>query len=236
MSRISITLTILIFLTSATTAFAMDFTVQDFDPAPDDDAVSLDFGGQTRDAVMDLMIELTVVKSDSAGNEILRVMPLPMELVGLMTQADIFETLARSEEEIAPLVENANANKPGPNYFGFIIDGDAEWVNRVVSVWYIPETGGIEGILIPVYLIKPGEPDSDGRAVSEWILVAETADELHAFLNASSVKLIIEDEDPSINPIILDIGFWRMYGLFDLRTTDINDASGENAAGSGTQQ
>jgi len=220
MSRISILLAIFIFLSAATSLYAMDFTVSDFDPAPDDDAVSLDFGGQTRDAVMDLMIELTAIKSDSAGNEILRVMPLPMELVALMTQADIFETLARSEEEIAPLVENANANKPGPNYFGFIIDGEAEWVNRIVSVWYIPEAGSSEGILIPVYLIKPGEADSDGRAVSEWILVAETADELSAFLNASSVKLIIEDEDQSIDPIILDIGFWRAYGLFDLRTNE----------------
>jgi len=198
--------------------YAIDFMVGDFDAAPDDDTFSLEISDEYADAIACLMDEITIIKTDDDGNEILRVMPLPMELIALITQAGIFESLARSEEEIAVHVERANFNKPGPNYFDFIIDGAPEWVGRDVSVWYIPEAGGTEGIMVPVYRVMVDEVDIYGNQVGEWMLVAESPEELQAFLAAAEVKLLIEDEDESIEPMVIDIGFWRMYGLFDLRT------------------
>ena len=214
----SLFLSIILLLLATTPISAMDFHVSDFDPAPDNEAEAMEAANYSVEAIRELLDELMYKHTDSTGLEILSITPFPMELVGLMTQANIFDSRARTDEEIAPHLDVANFNKPGPNFFHFVIDCDAALANRNVSMWYVPDVGGTEGVMIPIYPLGETSISPSGTAIREFIVVADTMEEIQAFLFAASVKLIIEDGDQSIEPLIFDVGYWRSFGLFDLRT------------------
>ncbi len=209
-------------------AHARDFTVDDFDPVqpaqPDDpdnpDAPTMaEIYGQ---AVLDLMNELIIVASDDDGNKLFQVYPFPMELVALLTQTSIFTGEITDPDELAALVDQANAYKPAMNSFTISLEGSAEWVGRNVSIYYISEEDGSTGTMIPVYQIAASDPSEEGAMFSEWALLAETMDELAAFLAAPRVLMVIGDDDES-GEIILECGFWRQWALFDFRTDEEND-------------
>jgi hypothetical protein len=54
-------------------------------------------------------------------------------------------------------------------------------------------------------------------AISEWAVVLDTPEDLNAFLASEAVAILVGFRDQDVAPIILHCGFWRQYGLFDLR-------------------
>jgi len=205
---------------------ARDFTVDDFDPpgpyGPIDpeDPESMDIIDVYSMAIDDLLLELTIYAVDDEENDLFQAVPFPMELVALMTQAEIHFGNITDPVEIQALVENANANKPASNSFAFILDGDADWVAREVTMFYFPDAEESDGVEVPCYPISIGTPDENGNAISEWAVVIDSPDEISNFLAAESVALIIGLNDPDIEPLVLYCGFWRSWGLFDLRTDE----------------
>jgi hypothetical protein len=204
-------------------AQARDFTVDDFDPPgpygplDPEDPDGMDIIDVYSMALDDLLWELTIYGYDSEANELFQVVPFPMELVALMTQAEIHFGNITDPSELAGLVDTANENKPAANSFAMILDGNVGWVGSDVTMFYFPNAEESDGIEVPCYRISLSNPDPDGNAISEWAVVVDSVDELTNLLAAESVALIVGLHDPEIEPLVLYCGFWRSWGLFDLR-------------------
>ncbi len=202
-------------LFSATIVAARVFTVDDFDPADPGNTLMSEAYQQ---GVADLVKELTVTATGDDGTALFTIVPFPMELVALRTQARIQVEGITDPDELSELVAEANAYKPAPNSFMFILEGDGAWVSRDVTVYYVPDETTSIGMPLTVYPISIGEPGDDGTMLSEWAIVIKDENELKAFRDAPRVVIIVGDADETIEPLTLDCGFWRQWGLFDLRT------------------
>jgi hypothetical protein len=187
---------------------ARDFTLEDFDPADPAQAEAY------QSAIGGLLDELAVIASDDEGNELFRVVPYPLELVILTTQAAIHERNITDSREFEAVVMQANADKPTSNSFAFVLDGDPQWVRREVEIRYFPEEEGPGSSRVPAVRVSREIAD-DGAMVAVWVLMARDADELEAFLAAPRVELRVGDEETD-DAIVLDCGFWRQWMLFDL--------------------
>ncbi len=219
------TIPLIIFLSLAILcpAQARDFTIDDFDPPgpygplDPEDPDGMDIIDVYSMAIDDLLRELTITGYDSEVNELFQAVPFPMELVALMAQAEIHFGNITDPGELRELVDTANGNKPAANSFAFILDGDVDWVGSDVTMFYFPSAEESDGIEVPCYQISVSDPDPDGIAISEWAVAIDSVDELTNFLAAESVALIVGLNDPEVEPVILYCGFWRSWGLFDLR-------------------
>lgn len=200
-------ITTLILLT--TPSYGREFTRDDFDP-PDPDQVE-----DYRFAVVDLMEELTLIAVDDDGNTLFSVTPFPVELVALMTQLDIHQYNITDPDELDELIAGKNYIKPAPNSFPFVLDGDPGWVNSEVFMFYYPEDGS-DPVQLYLHQVESDSP-GDLPELTIWALLIEDLEELEAFLAAPDVILAIWNEDADPEPIILDCGYWRLWGLFDLR-------------------
>lgn len=196
---------------------ALDFTAADFDPK---DPSMIDV---YRLAVSDLMDELSVEAIDDEGSELFSVVPFPMELVALMAQMEIHSLESDDPAEIDSVIERANNNKPGANSFAFLLDGDPEWVSGNVRMVYVPPDGA-ESDRVEMEVVPIGEgEESDGNMVAEWMVVVEDPDLLMDFLASPQVILVIEKAGGETKE--LDCGFWRQWGLFDLRMEEEQEES-----------
>jgi len=210
MYRFSLLMAVILVFALAGPLRARDFTVDDFDPADPAQAETY------RQAVEDFLTEVTIVATDNAGNELFRVVPFPLELIALMTQLAIHDGNVTDPGELRGIVDNANLNKPAANSFAFIISGDPEWADREVSMYYLPADGGTERVNVDLVRIVPGEAYGEGEMISEWAMFVNDVDQLTAFLASPAVALVVGADDPD-EAIELDCGFWRQWGLFDVR-------------------
>jgi len=204
-------------LFSATVVAARDFTVDDFGPA---DPGNTFMSEAYQQGVADLVKELTVTATADDGTALFIIVPFPMELVALRTQARIQIEGITDPDELSELVAEANAYKPAPNSFMFILEGDAAWVSRDVTMYYVPDETTSIGIPVRAYPISIGEASDEGAMLSRWAIVIEDENELKAFRDAPRVVIIVGDADETVEPLTLECGFWRQWGLFDLRTED----------------
>jgi len=207
-------LTIAILILVAGQAPARNFTARDFDPADTENEVTAE---RYREAVFELMDELKVPAIDEYGVVQFSVMPFPMELVALITQWQIHEWGITDPMELSDLIEAANYNKPTVNSFPFVLDGETEWVTKIVAMYYIRDIDFPHPERVPVVWNSEVEGNVEGTTVSEWIVMIEDTDMLEEFLEADSVYLVVGETDGSEEYIELDCGFWRSWGLFDLR-------------------
>lgn len=208
MPRFGIVLTITAILILSGPVYGRDFTPDDFDPA--DPAMAEPY----TTALGQLFDELTIIALDSNGVEVFRVMPFPVELVGLETQTAIHEGNITDSEELPALIESANLDKPTANSFAFVLDGQPEWVGLEVGMYYFPDDANSEAVRLPVVAL--GEPalTEDGGMVAGWAMIATDMDELNEFMSARSVVIVLDLEGERIQ---LNCGFWRQWALFDMR-------------------
>jgi hypothetical protein len=191
----------------STSASAKDYTAADFDPA--DPSLADTYNR----AVSLLLDDLTIIVTDENDNELFRVVPFPVELVVLDTQAAIHDGNITDPEQLAPVIDQANMDKPTANSFAFVLDGDPEYTALDLSIFYYPNEENSEGVRIPA--VRAGDPmfKDDGGIVAPWTVIVSNADELAAFMSARQVEMVIEWGDESIS---IDCGFWRRWTLFDL--------------------
>jgi hypothetical protein len=188
---------------------ARDFTRDDFDPA---DPAKVE---EYRDAVVELMKEMTIYGEDSAGNELFTAVPFPLELVALMTQLEIHESNITDPDELDLLLTKQNYIKPASNSFAFVLDGDPAWVTGDVRITYV-SANSPDPVELPVVNVETENPD-EMSAVTIWAVVIEDSEQMNEFMDASEVYLVVGNVDQAVEPLVLDCGFWRLWGLFDLR-------------------
>jgi hypothetical protein len=206
---------ILLFLILAPGAYARDFTAADFDPADPSQAEVYYLASES------LMMDLTIVAKDAQGNELFTVTPMPLELVALMSQTMIHQQNATSASALAEIVDRANSDKPTSNSFAFILDGASAWTGRAVAMYYYPDGAEGQRLEIPVVKVKEGGDEGDPVLMTGWAVMAESLEQIEAYLAAPKVVLVVGDSpDRSVE---LDCGFWRQYSVFDLR----EDESGQ---------
>ncbi len=219
MNRILIpTMAVLVLLMSTSVA-ARPFTIDDFDSADSDQALGY------QQAAANLMAELTITVADDEGNVLLAVMPFPVELVALITQAEIHTAGYTQPEDLYALIEDANFYKPLANSFAFSVEGIPKYVNRSVSMYYYPYEEATDGIEVEIIPVTEGQVLDDGVMVAEWAMVAADPETLMRFLAAPKVVIIIGEELEPEEQIVLDCGFWRQWGLFDLREMEEEEES-----------
>jgi hypothetical protein len=203
-------LPIFIILLFTVPAIARDFTLDDFDYP---DPVQVDIYSQAIDTLLE---ELTIYGTDSDGNDVFSAVPMTMELVTLQTQLRIHESGADPGTSFTDILIQANNDKPSANAFAFILDGDPLWVRRSVTLYIYPSDDLAEPIMMPVVMIADPEIVEGGDMIQGWAFMAEDEDQLHDFLTAKEVKIVVGEGEEGIEPISLDCGFWRRYGLFDI--------------------
>ena len=216
-------LLIIAILAFAPQAYAIDFTIQDFDPP---DATQVDSYTEAVNALVD---ELTVTAADSSGTELFTALPMTMELIALETQIRIHESAGQESPTVDEIIAQANNDKPVANSFAFVVDGDPVWVRRNVTM-YISMEDGTAPVEMPVVPIGDIQVTEGGYMTRSWAFMAENDAQLDAFLKAPVVVLAVGEGDESVQPIYVDCGFWRRYALFDLRETTPTD-SGTSQAG-----
>jgi hypothetical protein len=223
MSR-TFVLSILMILLAAIPSLALDFTADDFDP-PDEsmrDAYTV--------AVNDLMDEMRIVATDDAENQLFIVTPFPMELVAVMAQSEIHQLDSDDPDAIDEIIERANHNKPSANSFAILLDGNTDWVTGNVEMFYtIPDE--LEYAQVPTVPLGQGEGE-DGSTLAEWLVYFEDIDSLMTFLESPDVVLRVFKADDSGDNMRLDCGFWRQWGLFDLRSEEEVEEEPEEAPSS----
>jgi len=198
-------------------AYALDFTTDDFDPAEGDNAEIVEMYQR---AVAELIGELTITGTDVDGTEVFRLLPFPMELIGLITQTEIHTSNITDPVELADVIESANLNKPAPNSFAFTMDGNPEWVGHSVSMYYFTDLEDSDGVEVPVYEVNEARMIADGIMARDFAVVIDSGDELRNFLMAPAVVILVGWGDPDFEPLLLDCSSWRKYAIFDLRDED----------------
>jgi hypothetical protein len=217
--RIFLPLIALIFSMAWTqTAQARILSSDDFDPT---DRTQID---AYRQAVTDLEKELTIVVTDENNDEIFRVIPLPLELITLRTQLAIHELDNPDSSAIQALIDQANEQKPYVNSFEIDIIGTPEWVGHDVSLYFYSEDDASDETQIPTLVGDDPVSIGNGKMIQRWIVAADTLGELESLRVAKNVVLVVGEDDITIAPEVLDIGYWRQYQLFDI--TDDTEAVG----------
>jgi len=197
----------IVFLTVyACPIYARDFKVSDFDPA-DPSQVEI-----YQIAIESLVAELAIPAMNSEGKELFTATPLTMELVALMTQLAIHAGNITDAARLQEIVDQANREKPATNSFAFILDGDPEYTNRKVAVYYSLEENS-RRVEVPVVKVEELELVGESGLVG-WALMAKDVEQLLDFLAAKKVVLVVGEGRDAIE---LDCGFWRRYSIFDLR-------------------
>lgn len=209
MYRTAITGIIIALFLLVNPAISREFAASDFDPADPD------LAEEYRAAVIDLIKEMTIVGEDNNGNELFTAVPFPLELVALMTQLEIHESNITDPDELDDLLDEQDYIKPASNSFAFVLDGDPEWVMGQVFMGYTSGSSPFP-VELEVLPISSDYPD-ETSAVTTWAVVIEDGEQLEEFLDAGEVSLAIWNGNEGQDPIILDCGYWRFWGLFDLR-------------------
>jgi len=206
MRKIFLILAITTLLSSPT--LGADFILDDFEPADPELTEAYEL------IVKDLMNEVGITGFDERGRERFRVTPYPMELVALQVQADIHERNVTDPEELYYLIEQANLDKPGPNWFAVIIDGEAMWAGGGVSMYYRNDSGRKTE---PIEITKVDEFDEDdGSKISIWVMSIKDEGGMIKFMEADEVFLQVDKVESLTESITLDCSHWRTYTLFDL--------------------
>ena len=195
-------------------AQARDFTTADFDPADQSQAETYGLAAES------LLNDLVVVANDPSGNELFSAVPLTMELVALMTQAEIHASGSSDPAVLDEIIARANKNKPRANSFAFIVDGDPAWVRRNVTMYYDTAGDNPQRVAMPVVPVEDIQITEGGGSLSGWAAMAEDPQQLQDFLLATKVVIVVGEGDDSVTPIELDCSFWRRYALFDLRADE----------------
>jgi len=217
-------LSILIILLAALPSLAVDFSADDFDPP---DASMLE---AYTVAVDELMDELRVVAIDDDENQLFTVVPFPMELVAIMAQYEIHQLDSDDSDAIDEIIARANNNKPSANSFAILLDGDPEWVSGDVELFYTTPDE-LEYAQVPMVPLGQGDGE-EGNAIAEWLVYFEDLDSLIAFVESPDVVLRVFNTDDSGENLQLDCGFWRQWGLFDLRSEEVEEEEVEEVPSS----
>jgi hypothetical protein len=186
-----------------------DFAPGDFAPA---DPSQVD---TYREAVVDLVEEMSIVGKDEIGNELFTAVPFPLELVAMMTQLQIHESNITDPVELDILLADQNSLKPAPNSFAFVLDGDPAWVTGYVRMAYTTDPS-TEPVYLDLFNVDTETPD-ETSAISTWAVAIASVEQLDAFMNAEKVSIFVSNVDVGLEPIELNCGFWRLWGLFDMR-------------------
>ena len=197
------------FLLIAIPGFARDFSPDDFDPA--DPSLAESYG----EAVVELIEEMTIAGEDENGDPLFKAIPFPLELVALMTQLEIHESNITDPVEIDMLLADQNNMKPAMNSFAFVLDGYPSWVEGSVYMAYTSDDHP-DGVYLDVF--NAGiDPVDDTTATATWAVAMEDVQQMQDFMDADNIYIIVQNTDASLEPIFLDCGFWRLWGLFDIR-------------------
>ncbi|HEX9745262.1 MAG TPA: hypothetical protein VGB30_07530 [bacterium] len=172
-------------------------------------------------AVDQLMDELMVVGKGVDGSELFRIIPYPLELVALQLQAEIHSRNVTDEIEIETMVSQANMDKPGSNWFAFLVDGESEWVNSDIAMYYIWREGGDPE---PVDITAVHNFDNgDGTGYALYVLYVEDRGKMIDFMTAYSMGITLTREIPAtaetqagVEKIDLDCSHWREFTIFDI--------------------
>jgi hypothetical protein len=186
-----------------------DFAPQDFDPADPSQVDSY------RQAVVDLIGEMTIVGKDTYGNKLFTVIPFPLELVAMMTQLQIHEQNITDPVLLDNLLADQNSLKPASNSFAFVMDGDPAWVTGDVQMAYTTDPTQ-EPVYLDVFKVDTETPD-ESSSVTTWAVTIVNVEQLDAFINAEKISIFVSDSTTGSGPMELNCGFWRLWGLFDLR-------------------
>ncbi|MCX6646690.1 MAG: hypothetical protein NTY09_10075 [bacterium] len=200
---------VMIILLISLPGIGRDFAPGDFDPA---DPSQVD---TYRQAVVDLVEEMTIVGKDETGNELFSAVPFPLELVAMMTQLQIHESNITDPVEIDMLLADQNSLKPAPNSFAFVLDGDPAMVTGDVRMAYTTDASQ-EPVYLDLFNVDTETPD-ESSAVTTWAVAIADVEQLDEFMNAEKVSIFVSNADEGRAPIELNCGFWRLWGLFDMR-------------------